>query len=140
MCIANNAHYPFFRVSSSYNLHRRTRNLLGEPRTHIKLALFGAAMNALAFLFMDIYALVLDNPESRFGTKNDIRNTLLHLIIIFTSVSTLSLLISAWITYFQQQASDFELPSTTPAQRVWNGIEEGPSLSGEHPSINLKSP
>ncbi|KAF9471975.1 hypothetical protein BDN70DRAFT_887515 [Pholiota conissans] len=114
--------------------------LLGDSGKHIQLALFAAAMNALTFLFMDIYALVLDNPESRFGTKDDIRNTLLHFIIILASVSTISLLTSAWITYYQKPSPALLLPLTAPVVTppIWNADEETPNPSEEQPFV--KSP
>ncbi|KJA14752.1 hypothetical protein HYPSUDRAFT_417228 [Hypholoma sublateritium FD-334 SS-4] len=43
---------------------------------------------------MDIYALGLDDPDTRFGTSDDIRNWLLRLIMISAAVSFASLSIS----------------------------------------------
>lgn len=39
---------------------------------------------------MDIYALGLDDPGTRFGTSDDIRNWLLRLIIVSAAVSFVS--------------------------------------------------
>lgn len=39
---------------------------------------------------MDIYALGLDNPDTRFGTRDDVRNWLLGIIMCSSAVSFLS--------------------------------------------------
>jgi len=102
-----------FLLLSAWNKSVR-HSKISEAGTHvhIKLAVFCALNSALSFIFMDIYALGLDDPDTRFGTSADIRNWLLRLIILSAAVSFLSLSISVITTLLATRRRNLDIMPT----------------------------
>ncbi|KAF5310172.1 hypothetical protein D9619_010216 [Psilocybe cf. subviscida] len=79
-------------------LHRQSSSYQRiESTLHVKLFLFTAASNALAAIFMIIFTMIFDDPETRFGSGDDCRNALIPMIIVLHIVSFSSALSAVYV-------------------------------------------